>query len=557
MAKEEKKQELLDAQSSVLEIMEANQLKKWSKISPRVFTPNSQDGNQVRTHKKTPFPINDELNDKIVLWVGDITQLGCQAIVHSTNENFTDRSPLSVRIMKKGGFRMMYHLKEQIRCCKTGDAKLSEGFDLPARFVVHTVGPKYDKKYHTAAEGALFSAYSKVLQLSREQNIRTLGLCPINSVRRGYPPHNGAHLAMRVVRRFMEKYSQDFELIIFAVEDVDVGIYELLLPLYFPRSEEEENFATFCLPSDIGGEEGEPVIPERQIRIGEKPTSSMGEDWERTIDLESGLDSSVAVGKSPFAKMQGDVDKRWTRPRTKSNIKLIDPISIQFERQHRYERLLRRAKTEEFKQLKDLRFFYSAGMDKRGRSILVFIGQRLFVDQFDDETVLSFIISILEPFCHKDFIVIYFHSMSTQSDQLSLNFLKFMFETLSGDPSYKINLKALFVLHATIWCRLASWWFTTFSETTIKDKLFFLGGVEFLKQMIPSVEQLQLPSSILQLDCKVTFDSNFPIHLLETSPMRSSDQPFHPLIQLIHVNTPSALSLSLFLYQEKIFLSRG
>lgn len=510
MAKKEnegKKRGLLDAQSSVIEIMEDHQLKKWSKISPRVFPENGQEkGSQERIHSKSPFPVDEKLNDKIVLWAGDITQLACQGIVHSTNENFTDRSSLSNRIIRRGGSRMAYHLKEQIRCCKTGDAKLSEGFDLPARFVIHTVGPKYDKKYHTAAEGALYSAYSKVLQLSREENIRTLALCPINSIRRGYPPHEGAHLAMRVVRRFMEKHSDDFELIIFAVEDVDVGIYELLLPLYFPRSQDEEDFATFCLPSDIGGEEGEPVIPERQIRIGEKPMASTmtEEDWERTIDLESGLDSSVAVGKTPFAKMQADVDKRWTRPRTKSNMKSVDPIAIQYERQHRYERLLRRAKTEEFKKLKDLRFFYSVGMDKRGRSILVFIGQRLLVDQFDDETVLSFIISILEPICSKDFVVIYFHSMNTQSNYLTLNFLKYMFETLSGDPAYKKNLKALFVLHATIWCRLASWWFTTFSETTIKDKIFFLGGVEFLKQMIVSIDQLQLPSSILQLESKVT-----------------------------------------------------
>ncbi|UYV77078.1 GDAP2 [Cordylochernes scorpioides] len=49
--------------------------------------------------------------------------------------------------------------------CRTGDAKLSKGYNLPARHVIHTVGPKYNAKYHTAAESALFSCYQRVFQI--------------------------------------------------------------------------------------------------------------------------------------------------------------------------------------------------------------------------------------------------------------------------------------------------------------------------------------------------------------------------------------------------------
>ena len=57
--KDEKKRGLLDAQSSVIEIMEDHQLKKWSKISPRVFAENSEEKeNQVRIHSKSPFPVD-------------------------------------------------------------------------------------------------------------------------------------------------------------------------------------------------------------------------------------------------------------------------------------------------------------------------------------------------------------------------------------------------------------------------------------------------------------------------------------------------------------------
>lgn len=49
--------------------------------------------------------------------------------------------------------------------CRTGEAKLTKGFNLAARFIIHTVGPKYKSKYRTAAESSLYSCYRNVLQL--------------------------------------------------------------------------------------------------------------------------------------------------------------------------------------------------------------------------------------------------------------------------------------------------------------------------------------------------------------------------------------------------------
>lgn len=77
--------------------------------------------------------------------------------------------------------------------------------------------------------------------------------------------------SLGTVRRFLEKYGGAVDLVVFAVEDVDVGIYDLLMPLYYPRSKEEEEYALYYLPKDIGGENGEAFIPERQMRIVERP----------------------------------------------------------------------------------------------------------------------------------------------------------------------------------------------------------------------------------------------------------------------------------------------
>ncbi|KAK7080167.1 Ganglioside-induced differentiation-associated protein 2 [Halocaridina rubra] len=80
---------------------------------------------------------------------------------------------------------------------------------------------------------------------------------------------NGAYEG--TVRRFLEHHGSNFERIIFVVNGIDVSIYEILLPLYFPRTVDEENCGCFLLPTDLGDKYGEPNIPDRQIRIIDNP----------------------------------------------------------------------------------------------------------------------------------------------------------------------------------------------------------------------------------------------------------------------------------------------
>jgi len=527
----------LDSASCKIEIMQTEGLKKWSKISPRDFSDSQVIATGDRVHSTPPFPLDNELNDKVALWAGDISSVDCQAIVHSTNESFTDKSSVSARIYSKAGPHLRAYIKDHLKVCRTGEAKISKGFNLPARFIIHAVGPKYDERYRTAAEGALHSAYSKVLQLSREHGIKTLGLPPINSIRRGYPPHEGAHMALRVVRRFLEKHKNDFDLIVFVVEDLDLGIYDHIMPLYFPRSLEEQEYSCFYLPQDVGGENGEPVIPERQIRIADKPVmgrsiSATTDSFDETIDLTSGLESSVVVGKSVFAEMKPDVDRRWTclgpatstranqsnsgeprererEGRTSSGLSkrvgVDDSLIREIKRRNRYDRILRTAKkeTQDFKDMDRLRFLYVAGEDRHGRPVVVILGSLLpFNGSLDLERILSYVILTLDHVInHRPFIVVYMHSLTTTCLP-SMGFVRYLSETL--DPRAFKNLEALYVIQPTLWCRFMFWWFTTFvasPPTIIKDKICFLGGVKCLSSLI-SIEQLQIPSVIMDHDFK-------------------------------------------------------
>jgi O-acetyl-ADP-ribose deacetylase (regulator of RNase III) len=66
------------------------------------------------------------------------------------------------------------------------------------RHIIHTVGPRYNVKYRTAAESALHSCYRSTLEQVKEARLGSVAIAPINSLRRGYPPEAGAHMALRM-----------------------------------------------------------------------------------------------------------------------------------------------------------------------------------------------------------------------------------------------------------------------------------------------------------------------------------------------------------------------
>ena len=104
--------------------------------------------------------------------------------------------------------------------CRTGEAKITGAYKLPARsavliqavqsppplppslspgcrHVIHTVGPRYNIRYKTAAESALYNCYRSVMQIVCSRRLATIAFSTLNSCRRGYPPEEGAHIAIR------------------------------------------------------------------------------------------------------------------------------------------------------------------------------------------------------------------------------------------------------------------------------------------------------------------------------------------------------------------------
>ncbi|XP_052807341.1 protein GDAP2 homolog [Mya arenaria] len=495
MMEEDGSQDPLGARDHVVYV---DNMTRWNfTVLPLASDDDSQNHSESE-EKVSPFPWRNDLNNKIILWSGDITELSVHAIVHSTNERMTERSSVTETLYTKAGPKLEAEIKNNIKVCKTGDAKISEGFDLLSRYVIHTVGPRYNVKYVTAAEGALFCSYRNVLQLVRENSIRTLGLCCVHSGKRGYPPKEGAHIAIRTVRRFLEKYGSDVDAIIFVCDDGTYNVYEEVLPLYFPRNPQEEQESLAHLPEDIGDDMGEPVIPERQIRIMDKPIYPKSDDRDfddKTVDLNAEFGKSIngTVGQHPFASMQADPDtQKRLNPRSDVDMKKV-------EARKRYERLLKRARTEDLTDIASLRCLYRTGQDRFGRPVIVFVGRNFPASTVDLEKALLYAIRLLDPIVEQDYVVVYFHTHTSGQNLPPMNFLKNVYHIL--DHKYKKNLKSFYVVHPTWWSKFATWFFTTFTASDIKQKVHSLKGVQYLYAKI-NPDQLDIPSFVLDYDIK-------------------------------------------------------
>ncbi|XP_061502086.1 protein GDAP2 homolog isoform X5 [Anopheles gambiae] len=474
------------------------------------FAPNVEAGPK---HPVTPFPCDAQINNRLVIWEGDISQLKVDAITNSTDETLTEKNRVSKKIFGRAGAALTSAIVHDVRRCKTGEVRVTPGFFLPSKYIIHTVGPIYSEKYRTASEATLHACYRNVLYKARELGLRTVALCDISSVQRNFPPDTAAHIALRTVRRFLEQYRA--EIVIVCLESNARSIYEVLAPLYFPRDALEERSALWQLPKDIGGLYGEPQLADRQIRIIHNPQHSVmieadddsdtsPHDLEMGSDVEySNINLSLAAQLSgaahSFTQMQGDLDRQrllGDRPRMVYESVLDDGLEG-IEHQERYERLLRRAKTEDLSEVSGIGCLYQSGVDRLGRPVVVFCGKWFPAHNIDLEKALLYLIYLLDPIVKGDYVIAYFHTLTSSNNYPSLQWLKDVYSILPY--KYKKNLKAFYIVHPTFWTKMMTWWFTTFMAPAIKTKVHSLPGVEHLYSAIAK-DQLEIPAYITEYD---------------------------------------------------------
>jgi O-acetyl-ADP-ribose deacetylase (regulator of RNase III) len=168
-------------------LVKLDTIQKWS-AAPVI---SASDSNTAPEHA-SPFVIDAELNEKIAIWKGDQLSLEVDGVVNATSEQFNDISYTTKRIARLAGEELNSAIA-RLDGCRTGEAKITGGFNLHAQYVLHTVGPRYNARYATAAENALHSAYRGCMQLAKENRLETVAFCIINSEKKGYPKEPGGN----------------------------------------------------------------------------------------------------------------------------------------------------------------------------------------------------------------------------------------------------------------------------------------------------------------------------------------------------------------------------
>ncbi len=145
------------------------------------------------------------ISGKIAVIEGDITQQPVDAIVNAANSSLLGGGGVDGAIHRVAGSGLLEECR-RLNGCKTGDAKITKGYNLPANWVIHTVGPVWQDGNHGEDE-LLASCYRRCLELAEQQGIRTLAFPAISTGVYRFPPDRAARIAVTEVKMFLESHT--------------------------------------------------------------------------------------------------------------------------------------------------------------------------------------------------------------------------------------------------------------------------------------------------------------------------------------------------------------
>jgi O-acetyl-ADP-ribose deacetylase len=153
---------------------------------------------------------------RIEVHEGDITKLAVDAIVNAANSSLLGGGGVDGAIHRAAGKQLVEECM-MLRGCKTGDAKLTRGYNLPARHVIHTVGPVWNGGASGVRE-QLSSCYRRSLEIAREHGFDTIAFPAISTGIFGYPAREAAQVAVATITRELADHAVPRKVILVAFD---------------------------------------------------------------------------------------------------------------------------------------------------------------------------------------------------------------------------------------------------------------------------------------------------------------------------------------------------
>ena len=165
------------------------------------------------------------MDDRMEIWQGDITTLRVDAIVNAANNQLAGGGGVDGAIHRAAGAEQLQEACRRIGYCATGAAVLTPGFQLPARYIIHTVGPVWNGGDQGESE-LLRACYSNVLTLAVQEGIRSIAFPAISCGVYGYPPEQAVAIAVDEVERCLEAFLAIRRVIFVCFDDDMVQRYQ-------------------------------------------------------------------------------------------------------------------------------------------------------------------------------------------------------------------------------------------------------------------------------------------------------------------------------------------
>ncbi|XP_053317333.1 ADP-ribose glycohydrolase MACROD2 [Spea bombifrons] len=225
--------------------------------------------------------VKSSLCEKVSLYKGDITQLEVDAIVNAANSSLLGGGGVDGCIHRASGPCLFAECRT-LHGCRTGEAKITCGYELPAKYVIHTVGPIARGQLNETHKADLASCYQSSLKLAKEHQIRTIAFPCISTGIYGFPNEPAAVIALNKCKEWLKKNHDEMDRIIFCVFlDVDFKIYKKKLVDVFVKGDDTKD----------GGEEEDEDIKEG--------TEQMNEDTEGMTQKAQSPPIKKYKGKQP------------------------------------------------------------------------------------------------------------------------------------------------------------------------------------------------------------------------------------------------------------------